>query len=282
MKEVPRVALYGNNNENADYTNDTTHNKNCYLIFASDFNEDCYYGIFNDSKHSMDCLESREVENAYECVNCLHSYELFYSIDVEHCNHSAFLINCTNCEHCFLSHNLHNKRYYFLNEPCTPAEYEQKIKQMSIAEAKKAFLEVKGKAIYRNLKITNSENCIGNYIEHSKDCKYCFDTLQGNNCSYVFFGSQQLNDCWDTVGASINASKCYQAQICLENCHSIIGCNFCNTIQFSYYLDSCINCSHCFGCVGLRNKQYCILNQQYTKEDYEKLVANIIEQMKKS
>jgi hypothetical protein len=31
--------------------------------------------------------------------------------------------------------------------------------------------------------------------------------------------------------------------------------------------------------VGLRNKQYCILNKQYTKEEYEKMVPKIIEHM---
>ena len=39
------------------------------------------------------------------------------------------------------------------------------------------------------------------------------------------------------------------------------------------------NVSHLFGCVGLHNKQYCVLNKQYSKEEYEKLVAKIIEQM---
>jgi hypothetical protein len=34
--------------------------------------------------------------------------------------------------------------------------------------------------------------------------------------------------------------------------------------------------SDCFGCVGLKKKKYCILNKQYTKEQYEELVAKII------
>ena len=44
----------------------------------------------------------------------------------------------------------------------------------------------------------------------------------------------------------------------------------------------CIDCHHSeylFGCIGLRNKQYCILNVQYTKEEYEQLVAKIIKRM---
>ena len=39
---------------------------------------------------------------------------------------------------------------------------------------------------------------------------------------------------------------------------------------------------HLFGCVGLRNASYCILNRQYTKEEYESLVPRIIEHMMKT
>src|SRR3989344_3075374 len=35
-----------------------------------------------------------------------------------------------------------------------------------------------------------------------------------------------------------------------------------------------------FGCVGLRNKKYCILNKQYTKEEYEELAPRIIAHMR--
>jgi len=34
-----------------------------------------------------------------------------------------------------------------------------------------------------------------------------------------------------------------------------------------------------FGCASIRDKQYCILNKQYTREEYEKLVPQIIEKM---
>ena len=40
------------------------------------------------------------------------------------------------------------------------------------------------------------------------------------------------------------------------------------------------NCSYCFGCASMNGKQYCILNKQYTKEEYETLLPKIIEQMK--
>ena len=46
------------------------------------------------------------------------------------------------------------------------------------------------------------------------------------------------------------------------------------------YCDACQGSSNLFGCVSLRSKNYCILNKQYTKEEYEALVPKIIEHMK--
>lgn len=40
------------------------------------------------------------------------------------------------------------------------------------------------------------------------------------------------------------------------------------------------NSKDLFGCVGLKQAQYCIFNKQYSKEEYEKMVAKIITQMK--
>ena len=44
---------------------------------------------------------------------------------------------------------------------------------------------------------------------------------------------------------------------------------------------NCHSSSDLFGCVGLRSKQYCILNKQYTKENYFVVRDKIIEHMKK-
>jgi hypothetical protein len=40
----------------------------------------------------------------------------------------------------------------------------------------------------------------------------------------------------------------------------------------SAFLFNCIGCSHCFGCVNLRNQKYHIFNEKYTKGEYEKEV----------
>ena len=54
-------------------------------------------------------------------------------------------------------------------------------------------------------------------------------------------------------------------------------CWTCTFMEYSYY---CFNSNHCFGSVGLRKKDYYILNQQYDKDSFEKLRAKIVADMK--
>ena len=56
---------------------------------------------------------------------------------------------------------------------------------------------------------------------------------------------------------------------------------FCIFYVITCYVTRIYNCSNCFGCTMLKNKKYCILNKQYTKEEYEKLIPKIKEHMDK-
>jgi hypothetical protein len=58
-------------------------------------------------------------------------------------------------------------------------------------------------------------------------------------------------------------------------------CIMCRKSHDLTYCIDCFLCHDCFGCTGLKNKEYCVLNMQYSKEEYEKLVPRIIEQMRK-
>jgi hypothetical protein len=50
-------------------------------------------------------------------------------------------------------------------------------------------------------------------------------------------------------------------------------------MQDSEYCFDCRSCSDCFGCIGLKSKQYCVLNKQYTQKEYEELVPKIKKHM---
>ena len=48
-----------------------------------------------------------------------------------------------------------------------------------------------------------------------------------------------------------------------------------NTISECEYVMNCKNCNYCFGCIGLENKKYCVLNKQYDADKYWELVDEI-------
>ena len=51
-----------------------------------------------------------------------------------------------------------------------------------------------------------------------------------------------------------------------------------SNIYYSHSLDAC---SYCLGCIGLKNKTFCILNKQYSKEERFEKANEIFEQMDK-
>ena len=116
----------------------------------------------------------------------------------------------------------------------------------------------------------------GNFLTEDKNCKSCFFIEKSENCRYcvrVF----QAKDCIDEVG--VISEKCGLG--CLDQWGYENICNlYATTCRYSGYLDMCEECEYCFGCIGLRKKKYCILNVQYSKEEYETLLAKIKNDMK--
>jgi hypothetical protein len=101
-----------------------------------------------------------------------------------------------------------------------------------------------------------------------KDCKHvqaAFDLKDAYDCSYAS-GELGYENC-ECAPMPFNSAF---------NTHTYTGQNL-------YYCDDCMNgTADSFGCVSLKRNQYCILNKQYTKEEYELMKAKIIEHMKKT
>ena len=66
----------------------------------------------------------------------------------------------------------------------------------------------------------------------------------------------------------------------LYECVSAYGVNFnyCYVCWGGANLDFCelcFNCQDCLGCIGLNKKRFCILNKQYSEEEYRKRAAEM-------
>jgi len=94
---------------------------------------------------------------------------------------------------------------------------------------------------------------------------------------------EDVHDARDYCYWGIRSELLYECQGCGYDVFNLRFCNLCwSGCQNLTYCDHCFACKDCFGCSGLKKKQYCIFNKQYTKEEYEVLVSRIIEHMKKT
>jgi len=281
---VPAINIYSNTEE-CEYADYLYESKNCYYCFDSISLKDSLYCMIAWGKNLTDCTAVTESELCYECVDCNNCYNSTYLLDCNNsrdCDFSAFLNSCSDCFGCVA---LTHKKYCFFNEQCTKEGYETKVKELKKGDPEeilKQMLELK-KTIPHPASIqNNNENCAyGDYVYNSKNCYWCFHNYYSEDSGYSF-ESGIMKKCWDLYsaggldiqGVKSMSERCYEGfdiGSCY-NCAFLTSSTNCTNCFYSSYLR---NCSDCFGCVGLSGKKYCILNNQLTKEEYEKTVKII-------
>ncbi|KKU78898.1 MAG: hypothetical protein UY05_C0045G0003 [Candidatus Peregrinibacteria bacterium GW2011_GWA2_47_7] len=287
MNKVPRLGIDIVNCENSDYCNYCGDDKNCYLDIAGEANEDCYYDLFTKySKNCVDCTFAYNSELCYESINCYNCYNVQYGIYLENCNDCLFCFDLKGCKNCLFSYNLRQKEYHIFNEPYSKEEYVKKVNELGlgsyVATQKnlEQWLDMMQKAVHRDLYSLNSENCSGNDIKNSKNCQHCFNVVNCEDCKYLY-DVLDAKDCYD-----LNYSL-YKPEVACELISTLsmrysafsMASHYCSN---ALYVDQCNNSSNLFGCIALNRKQYCILNKQYSKEEYESLVPKIIDHMGKT
>ena len=287
MKTVPRPGtIQQGNNVQSEYSNRVTDMRNCYLVFNSIVSENCMYGnLLNGSKDCVDGFNNLTCEQCYQCVDVSKCYRCFFSQESQECAESYFLYNCRNLTNCFGCVNLRNKSHCIFNEQYSQEDYKKFIEDFQnggrakIAEAIAKMEEIKKSAIHPWMVGRTITNSTGNWIENSDNTQ---NTFASNNCEDVKYG-YSLAKAKDSMDYSYWGSGSELIYDCVN-----VGIQ-CSNIRWNHEswigdndLTYCMNChssKNLFGCVGLRNAQYCIFNTQYTEEEYKELVSKIIEQM---
>ena len=126
------------------------------------------------------------------------------------------------------------------------------------------------------MNIVNGENAFGHNLVNAQHAIACYNIKNLKSCHYCTFGDT-LEDAHDlTTGGELQL--CYQGIVPDHSYHTCfsIFCWSCSDVRYS---EMCHHCKDCRGCVGLRNKQYCIFNKQYSRETYEILVPQLIKKM---
>lgn len=87
-------------------------------------------------------------------------------------------------------------------------------------------------------------------------CHYCVQCRDSTDCSHCV--------------SCINCLGC-------KHCVSSERCTDCAYVVRSYALASC---TYCFGCVGLQNKDFHVLNQPYSRSDYFALTRKLAHELR--
>lgn len=273
--------------ENSEYANQCYHNKNCYMTIATDLSEDCYYVENSFScRNCIDCLGLHDCELCIESINSIKCYKTFFSRDCVNCSDCLFSSFCRGCTSCFGCCGLRNKKYCFFNDQLTKEDYEKRIREIELTPSAIALYRKKAYDFELTLPhphaiLTNCENSTGDYIENSKNAIDCYDGRNVEDSKYCSLVPLMTKDCYDITGGS--GTLFYE-------CFSVgPGSNnlFCglswNDVYNLLYCFLCVNNSrNLFGCVGMKHGKYCILNRQYSKEEFEELVPKIIVHMQKT
>ncbi len=287
--EVPKLNLIVlGDNENSDYTHDNYRLKNCYLVFDGEQGYDCYYGeTFAIIKNCMDFFQLRESEFCYECINCTKCYNVKFSRFCNNCSDSAFLIDCQGCRNCFACANLQQKQYYIGNKPYSKEEYEKTINSYNLKsyqiveklkkEAEEAFKKFPKKA-FRGIM---NENSSGDNLLECKDSFECYDSMGLRDCKFCTNVMMAATDCHDVDIWGDHLTRAYDCECVGAGGENIIASYYAALGGSNIFHSAfCFKNTHnVFGCVGLIQKQYCIFNKQYTREQYEELLPKIIKHM---
>jgi hypothetical protein len=279
--KVPLLATFSRVEPENSITLFSFGDRNSYFTFACKSERTFFASGAFDVRDSsllwlgMNISESHATQHSHRLHRCKYIRESLDCID------SAFLFDCRNCQNCFGATNKRNRQYVFMNEQLSKEEYERRV--ASIDLGRRSVLEewqrtfddlLLSQGVFPENFNVNCQDSTGEYLVNAVRCTECFDSngapTDNWHCGWMYGSSQGNMHGWGVV----DNQECYQT----------VSCPNSNRTKFSYRsfrLDNCEYCmmcsdlQDCFGCIGLKKKRFCILNAQYTEEEYWKTLDEI-------
>ncbi|MFH1253542.1 MAG: hypothetical protein V1664_04405 [Candidatus Uhrbacteria bacterium] len=247
--------------------------KDSYFVMAC-ASINSFFGLNSKTENSALCIYADSVNDSYDVLHSSRIHNCKTIRESRDCLNSAFLFDCRGCENCFGATNKRNKKYLFFNQQLTKEDWEKTVGTIDLGK-RSIFLEYKNKfqqllkteAVWPENFNENTVNATGEYITEAtnivdgffveKNCSNiykCFVTPMGSTDSCFSGGVVGGNNCFACLTISFSSSCLFSSVL--------VRCQNC---EYSFH---CFNCENCFGCVGLQHKKFCILNRQYSEEEY--------------
>jgi len=254
--------------ENTEYVWTVKNSKNVYLsntvISCEEVMES--YHVKYSSKVYNSVLVRENCHSIYNSYAVITSSFIFYSKNIENSSNIWFSQWMTGCTECVACSWLTNQQYCIQNKQYSEEEY---------FHIKKILLSQKENFALRYGVLENKT-----FITSCENNENTFNALGVKNSRNVYFAGNKkwASDYYDVYSWWMSNDFYW---VC--NCWWASENIYCSTsIAHSHSLYYCAEmngCSFCLWCVWLKNKSYCILNKQYTKEERHQKVDEIFWKM---
>ncbi len=274
------------NAENSDYADIIINSKSNYLSnTVINGCENILYSLsVKDYSHTIlnSIMVRNHCTNVFSSRSVIHSSHIFYSQNIHNSHNLRFCDTMIGCSECLYCHNLENASYCISNQKLDQDEYYKKKQELlknkwSFANHHQQIREKR----WENILCADTHGTFNSECQDISQSHYCYNTHHGRNLILhgSTNGSEYAFDCY--TGWSPQAAHFYGV-FASWNCEHLYcswgNDEWCNNL---YYSMLCDNCSYCLWCIWLKNKQFCILNKQYTKDERYEKVDEIFWQIEK-
>jgi hypothetical protein len=212
-----------------------------------------------------------------------------YSEELDSCTDVLFSRACFGCTNCFGCINLRNKSNCIFNEQYSKEEYKERIEAMRLdtregiesafVQARDFWMKHPMRAVVGN---SMNVNTSGDFVYESKNTKDGYMISGVEDSRYVqMLTMGPTKSSYDYTNWGNGVENLYECLTVGEGAYNNKFCVQCwpNAMNNEYCLYA-IQGKDCFGCVNLKRKRHCILNKEYSKEEYEKLKEKIVKDIK--
>lgn len=270
------------NSENCEVGDYIYYSKNLYNCFDCNKNSNGTY-LF-DTHNSANCADmdfSYESEMCYDSVDATKCFNSSFLNNCQNLTDSDYSYDCSNCHDIFGCVRLKNKSFCIFNRQVSEEEYRQKVAEYKKLPAERILAIVND--LYSKQPWTqthefqNENSPYGNYISYNKNSYMCFDASYNEFCGYLYDSSHHKY-CYD-ITQSIDTEFSLEVtdSALIFNCDYVVWSKNC---MDSSYILNCFGIKNSLGCVKLDHKQYCILNRQFTKEEYERISKPLVAEIR--
>lgn len=285
---IPKCNIYSDNlGTNTKYVNFAGYNKNCYMIFNSGHNEDSMYsrGIAS-CREVFDGYFCNEAEKIYDGVNVQKGSGVRYGQNSIGDIDSWFMLSTSGCQNSFGCVNSRHASCQFFGEQLSKEEYEKRTKDLigSYAAMEKTSNDFKKYSLKFPRRENNNIKTIdstGDYLFECKNVKNCFESFDCENCKYSHF-LKHTKDSYDVLGFGYGSELLLETVGVGRESQRVISSVQVASSYNIFYSFGMTASKECFGCEGLRNAEYSILNTQYPEEEYKEICAKIVKELKET